>query len=167
MNKLLLCAGADRRDGYTTLDGNPESAPDICQTIPPLPPEVRARQWDVIELIHGIEHFPIWEAHVLLRECYDVLAPGGMLVLEQPNVLFAAKVLCGLEKPLTDLEGQCDMWVFYGDPRYEKTLQLHKWGWTPETLTEELSEIGFSDIAEKPVRFHLRGRDFRLEAVKC
>lgn len=171
MNHLLLCSGRDKPcdegiNNYVTLDGNEENHPDILAIIPPFPQAVRDVEWDSIELIHGIEHFPIWQALPLLKECCEVLKPGGTMVLELPNALFAAKVLLGLQKPLTDLEHQCGLWVFYGDPRYENMLQLHKWGWWPESLTKALLEAGFSRVVETPARYHLPGRDFRLEATK-
>ena len=166
-NKLYLCSGPDKPEGWTTLDANPDCAPHICQAVPPLPPEVRDTRWDVIQLIHGIEHFYLWEARRLLKECYEVLSLGGLLILEQPNILFAARVLSGLEAPLTSVEGQSDMWPLYGDPNHQSTLFCHRWGWTPESLKRELEAVGFKHIIEVPAMTHLRKRDFRLEANKC
>ena len=37
--------------------------------------------WDMIALIHGIEHFYSWEAPELLRQCWEILTPGGQLIL--------------------------------------------------------------------------------------
>lgn len=166
MNKLLLCAGPDKPEGYVSLDANPENNPHIVATVPPLPTAVKMFHWDLVELIHGIEHFHLWEAEQLLREIYECLAPEGVLVLEQPNIEFAAEVLLGRRAPITPTPEGSDMWAFYGDPSHRNPLMGHHWGWTPTTLTKALRKAGFEKITVVPAHYHYRERDFRVEAVK-
>jgi len=168
MRKLLLCCGPTRPAGYVRLDVNPAHEPDILAAIPPLPAAARG-PWDVIELIHGIEHFWLWDAKPLLRECYDVLKPGGLLVLEQPNILYAARVLAGVEKPNYKGVLESAMWPLYGDPSHRDTGYMHRWGYTPETLPALLRKVApWTSIQVLPQVYHAyaRGRDFRVEAKR-
>jgi len=169
MRRLLLCSGPTRPDGFVRLDCNPEHEPDILAAVPPLPAEVHAEEWDEVDLIHGIEHFWLWDAAPLLRECHSVLRPGGLLVLEQPNLAAAARVLLGLEPPQYKGILESAMWPLYGDPAHRDVGYMHRWGYTPATLTALLRENGpWSSIRVLPQRFHAyaSGRDFRVEAVR-
>ena len=169
MYKLLLCCGPTRPAGFVRLDCNPAHEPDILATIPPLPPAVREKQWDVVELIHGIEHFLEWDVRPLLAEVYCVLGPGGVLVLEQPNIAVAARVLLGLEPAPYGGVLESAMWPLYGDPAHRDVGYLHRWGYTPETLTSALrNAASWSRIVVLPQQYHTyaMGRDFRVEATK-
>lgn len=119
--------------------------------------------------IHFIEHIPVWQAEVLIAECYEALAVGGKLILEQPDISYAARVLIGeVEPPSGGAPGQFDMWPLYGDPTHKNELMLHRWGYTPLTLTEMVVRCGFNpaQVTILPAQYHQPVRDFRLEAVK-
>lgn len=168
MRKLLLCCGPTHPAGYVRLDANPEHEPDILATIPPLPTEARG-PWDEIALIHGVEHFWRWQAGELLSSCYDALRPGGVLVLEQPNIEAAARVLLGLETPTYGGILESAMWPLYGDPAHQDPGYCHRWGYTPETLSALLRETApWSRIEVLPQRYHAyaAGRDFRVQATR-
>ncbi len=165
----MIGAGHQRRPQWRTLDADPDSDADIIATIPPLPASVRAVVWKEIELIHVIEHFYLWESRQLLIELYNVLAGNGKLVIEAPNILYAARVLCGLETIAPGAAGgKFDMWALYGSPHRKNPLYSHRWGYTPESLTQELIDAGFqaSKIRVTRARFHVPDRDFRIEAIK-
>ena len=169
-NKLMIGAGRKRQRGWTTLDADVNTGADIIATLPPLPDAVLAQQWDEIEMIHVIEHFYLWEARELLPQLRDVLKMGGKLVIEAPNILYAARVLCGLEQPprvAKSKQGKFDMWPLYGDPRGCNPLYGHRWGYSPETMREELIAAGFDaeKIEELPAQHHVAVRDFRIEAI--
>ena len=166
-NKLLLCAGTERWPGYLTLDANPAAGCDITATVPPLPLQVLEQRWDEVALIHGIEHFYLWEAEKLMRAVLRVLAPDGVFVLEQPNIEIAARVLLGEKPPVDwafDTEDRFGMWVLYGEPTYRDPLMVHRWGWTPRTLERALRAAGFTRVEEQRAQHHYPGRDFRMEA---
>lgn len=165
MNKLAI-GERRRRSGWTTLDGS--GKPDILATVPPLPEQVTAQLWDEIEMIHVIEHFPLWEARDILLSCWQILKPGGKLVLEQPNIEYAAKVLLGQERKPRGHKDQFDMWPLYGDPSHKDRSYCHCWGYTPKTLTDELLRVGFNPdaISTLRARSHFPVRDFRIEAVR-
>lgn len=167
-NQLLVGAGDWRWAGWTTLDANPESGADVIASVPPLPDAVKAVRWSRILASHFIEHLFLWDAAVFLRECYAVLEPGGVLTLEQPNLLYCAKVLAGvLDPPPGRDRDQFSMWGFYGQPN-GNPLYGHHWGYTPVTLAALVTEAGFdpSNITISAGRYHEPERDFTLEATR-
>lgn len=154
MNRLMLCAGTTKREGWKTLDTNGKSNPDYWFHIPPLPRVVTDQKWDEIELIHGITSFYPWEAEQLLREIHGVLTDGGILVLEQPDlgyILSAARFNIN--------------WVF-GDPRFKNPAHMNKWAYTMKGLTSIVQNVGFKVSQIEPAQYHDLQRDFRLVAKK-
>ena len=171
MNLAIGSAGQHRGNPeWVTIDANPKSGATIIASVPPLPLEVHALKWKTIEMIHVLEHFFLWDAEALLKECHEVLEPGGRLVIECPNITFAAKVLCGVEPSIAGTApGQCDMWPLYGDPNHRDPLMCHKWGWTPDTLRTALVQAGFGLCVHfnDPPQHHVGApRDFRIEVIK-
>lgn len=145
-NRLLLCAGNMRRDGWKTLDA--VDGADFIATIPPLPDAVKAEQWNEIEWIHGITSLYPWDAETVLKELRQVLAPGAKLILEQPD----------FRKALQRVE-----WLF-GDPDSRNPLHMNKWGWSPWTLSAAVHAAGFNNSRILPAIHHIPARDFRIEA---
>jgi len=117
-----------------------------------------------------IEHIAPWLALELAKECYAILELDGVLILEQPNIKYAAAMLLGyIERPHEEFEGQHDMAAFYGDPSTKNELMLHRWGYHPESMAKMLVEAGFDPrkFTIRPTQFHgSRDRDFRIEARK-
>src|SRR5262245_28596727 len=108
MNRLMLCAGVMRREGWKTLDCDRSQNPDFLGWIPPLPAAVTREQWHEIEWIHGITSFYPWDAKQILSEIKPILAPGGKLMLEQPDLAYVVSLL----PPKLE-------WIF-GDPQFQK-----------------------------------------------
>ena len=150
MNKLMLLSGRTRREGWKTLDA--KGSVDYLAIVPPLPEEVRAVKWDEIELIHGINVLYPWEAERLLREIAEVMAPGGVLALEQPDLILTLQQGRGLES-------------IYGDPTLEDPSHMCKWGYTPTSLVSLLHRCGFGTCSLRGALHHVRERDFRVEAI--
>ena len=169
MNKLLLGAGEWHWADWVTIEANPKMTPTIVADIPPLPPRVLSEKWDVILGVHVIEHIYPWVVPELLFECFSILAPGGTLILEQPNLDFVTEVMAGhIELPPGSNYDQFTMWPLYGDPTHRDPYMMHRWGYTPATLTSLLVANGFSHdkIKLKPAEYHIPLRDFRLEAMR-
>lgn len=170
-NRLILGSGDWHWEGWTTVDANPANAPDFVAALPPLPDAVARQRWDTIMAIHFIEHIAVWEAESLLRDCYSILNDGGKIILEMPNIEYCAKVLLGLVQELPqdvsgEYAGQFSTWGFYGDPNHHDVLMLHRWGYSPRSITELLVKIGFKigDIEVLPAIYHRPIRDMRIEA---
>lgn len=157
MNRLMLCSGQTRREGWVTLDSNSAHDPVILVSIPPLPSQVTRVKWDEIELIHGITSFYPWEAAQLLKEIHGVLAPGGKLVLEQPDLTIVVRHLYfGSASPA---------WLF-GDPKLLNPAHMNKWAYSQDSLHQALLSAGFKRIELKDALHHNPVRDFRMEAYK-
>ena len=116
-----------------------------------------------LQAMHALEHVYAWEAPNLLAEWRRLLRPGGLLVLELPNLEHAARNL---------LEGQKDqmsMWPLYGDPSWRDPYMCHRYGYTPKTLEALLTAGGFSSILHMPPQTHgaRTNRDMRVEARRA
>lgn len=169
--KLNLGCGDKILPGYVNVDVAPSRAgrkPDVLcdlQYLDPFPDNAV----DEVLAVHVVEHFWRWEVVEVLREWVRVLKPGGKMILECPNIRRAC------EQFLTDpakgagpgSEGQRTMWVFYGDPAWKDPLMVHRWGYTPESLTEVMKEAGLVNIRQEPAQFKLREpRDMRIVGEK-
>lgn len=149
-NKLIVGTGIYAREGWKTLDAQKRPHVDYVATIPPFPEAVKAIQWHEIEWVHGISSLYLWDAETAIKEIYRMLAPGGMLTLEQPD----------FRKTIVSIK-----WVF-GDPEPQDPFHMNKWAYTPDSLSVLLTEAGFSRIDVLPARHHVPARDFRVEAYK-
>jgi SAM-dependent methyltransferase len=110
---------------------------------------------------HFLEHVYAWEAVNLVAEWRRLLRPGGLLVLELPNIESAARNL------LAGMPDQMSMWGFYGDPAHTDPFMCHRWGYTPKTAKRLLETQGFRNVVVKPPQTHgaRSNRDMRLEAI--
>ena len=169
--KLNLGCGDKILDGYVNVDVAEARAgkrPDVLCDLHAL------RQFaddtaDEILSVHVVEHFWRWEVVGVLKEWARVLKPGGVMILECPNLQSACEAF--LANP--DLhsgpgqEGQRTMWVFYGDPAWRDPLMVHRWGYTPRSLAYVMHEAGLVNLRQEPARFKLREpRDMRVVGEK-
>lgn len=151
------------RDGWVHLDRHHSA--DIVAAIPPLPESVLNHKWRAIEAIHVWEHFYKWEAEQLARSVFELLVPGGRLILECPNLEIACRSFLGMYKD----SDRYHMHVFYGDPGSKDPSYGHRWGYTPKSLRQQLVEHGgfnLRDVSIEPAKHHVPDRDFRIVAVK-
>lgn len=117
---------------------------------------------DELQAMHAIEHVFEWEAPYLLAEWHRLLAPGGTLVLELPNIELAARnLLAGRDKQWT-------MFPFYGDGSHRDPYMTHRYGYTSATIKALVAAAGFIKVQVLPPRTHGArvDRDMRVEARK-
>lgn len=137
----------------------------LCHAVAiPLPDECA----DVVQAIHLFEHLYRWEIDGALAEWRRLLKPGGLLVLELPNLVKCCEnYLSGRASRHPD---QLARWGIYGDPRTGDQFMNHRWGYSPAELIEILEARGFHKAQELPTQFHNAGkahRDMRIEARKA
>lgn len=169
--RLNLGCGDKLLPGYINVDVAESRAgkkPDVLCDLRELTP-FESGSVDEILSVHVIEHFWRWEALDVLREWVRVLRPGGKLILECPNLLSACEALLANPDAASGpgREGQRTMWVLYGDPAWRDPLMVHRWGYTPKSLAQLMTEAGLANVRQEPAQFKLREpRDMRLVGEK-
>jgi len=165
--KFNMGCGRDRIDGYLGVDMHSDTA-DIKQDIMKLDlPEHCA---DEIFASHVIEHIPQHRAPKVLEKWLATLKDGGMLVMETPD-------LAGLCKDYLEQDGadqHMTAMCIYGahvdritpETQEKGALSPHLWGYTPKSLADLCTAVGFKDIKILPVDGQHPGKNFRLEAIK-
>lgn len=169
--KLNLGAGSRRPAGHFCIDAveNPDAPRtlDLVSYITeiPLPDECASE----ITVIHAWEHLYRWECEPTIKEWRRLLRPGGLLIMEMPDLMkFCKNILDGAMRGGKHPD-QLGMWAAYGDPRTKDPHMTHKWAWSPQTLESFLKENGFIKITHLPTVHHPAGRhhrDLRIEARK-
>ena len=167
MNLNIGCGGR-RIEGYTGVDAVPRPAADIVAPANKIPlPDASV---DRIFACHLWEHFYRWECDGVITEWKRLLKPGGHLALELPNLVKCCENVIRGRMVGGKHPDQLSYWGLYGDPRQEDQFMAHRWGWTPQTLTDFLKEHGFTKIVETPTQWHPAGRehrDMRIEARRA
>lgn len=156
--RLNLGCGEKRLRGYINVDlyGTPDEYHDFTKL--PYP----ENSVDEILGVHILEHIFISKIEETLKNWYKVLKTGGRLILEMPDL---KKILGFFQKDDPNLFKT--MYALYGkEVGSGRVEDVHKWCWTFATLKPILEHIGFKDITEKPAKYHMLERDFRVEAVK-
>ena len=168
--RLNLGCGDKILPGYINIDTVSSRAgkqPDVNADIRDLR-NIKSFVADEVLAVHVIEHFYFWEVIPLLKSWRRLLKPGGKLILECPNLLYACQMI--VENPAMRSQpgkaGQMSMWPLYGDPSWKDPLMCHKWAYTPESLMGVLQEAGFQQAKQEPAQFKLREpRDMRITAI--
>ncbi len=146
--RLHLGCGPDRREGWVNVDVNPKFNPDLVahpHDLAMLPDN----SCSDIECCHLLEHLTLTQARAALCEWRRLIKPGGQLHLELPN-LERCLALVGINVNGHDL-GMISLFGYPPEVDEQGESQLHKWGWTPETLAEELYKAGFYDVEQAPI----------------
>lgn len=150
--------------GFITVDARKPA--DYIAVIPPLPDEIMkmGRVFTRVEASHFWEHLYHWQAVELAGQLAKIIQPGGILVLEMPRLDQAIDHFINGEK-----DPRLTMWAIYGaqtDPKWSGNIyQAHKWGYTPETISQQLMDAGFSEVEIKRATVRMPDiRDMRVEA---
>lgn len=166
MLKLNVGCGGRRLEGYTGVDAVAErSAADIVARADAIP--LPDSSVDEILAIHLWEHFYLWECETVISEWMRLLKPGGSLILELPNLIKCCQNVIKGRMVGGKHPDQLGMWGLWGDPRKSDSFMSHRWGWSPETLSQFLKEKGFSQVVERPTQWHPAGRDHRDMRIEC
>lgn len=149
--RLNFGCGDTRRDGFAGVDVRRCRGADFVleawDTSPFEPESV-----EEIYSRHMLEHLDPNDAKRALRAWLEILRPSGTLRLIVPDLTFHARQLLGQEfcwsdKPTENI-GHA-MAGFYGwrdESRGGDREDAHRWGYTWESLSAMLREIGYVDI---------------------
>jgi hypothetical protein len=163
--KINMGCGNRRLDGYFGIDAVARPAADLVAPADKVPLDDGCAA--ELLAVHLVEHFFEWEVPGLLAEWYRLLAPGGRLILEMPDLRKCARNL--IEGRQERKPGQLSLWGIFGDETLRDPLMMHKSGWWFDRLAPLVRAAGFVKVAEAETVFHPAGRgvrDFRLEARK-
>jgi hypothetical protein len=166
-----LGCGERKREGWVNIDIDNKVKPDFVADAKDLN-MFEDEAVDEIECCHLFEHFTYPDAVTALKEWYRVLKKGGKLSLELPNLERCIEILCKKEAEEAEKYAMMEIYGNIPDIPKDGIAHVHKYGWTPETLTNELRKVRFSEIKQVPVTQTWRkatkyNRDMRLECIKC
>ena len=149
--RLHVGCGDDYIEGCINIDADPESRADLVMYAGKvhLFPDACLES---LESYHFFEHLTYYQAVWTLGEWFRILAPGGELLIEMPDLEVCVREL-GHHR---DGNGNdIALGGIYGNPgevRRKGIGHAHKWGWTFEAIAGELRKAGFAEIARHPVR---------------
>ena len=135
--RLNVGCGWDRREGYLNVDLQEFHEPDLvgdARNLPDLP----SGHFEEILAIDVLEHLPREDCAVALAEWSRLLVDGGRLVLQVPDVVGVARLLC--ERPTVE-DQRILVQNLFGTQAY--TGDWHQNGFTELLLRAELHEAGF------------------------
>jgi len=137
MIKLHLGCGNKKIPGYINIDMINADAVDAITDIRFLH-DYKKNSVDVIYACHVLEHISRLEYKNVLARWREILKPGGILRISIPDLkkwfLYCLKVN--------------NFRLMLGAPygQQNNDFNLHRMGWTEQTIKEDLLEIGFSEV---------------------
>lgn len=82
--KLIIGAGNDRINGYTTLDIRPECNPDILWDLEKTPFPIDTNQVTELVAKNVIEHINATKFPAFINECYRIMVGDALFHIETP-----------------------------------------------------------------------------------
>lgn len=147
--KVDLGCGNEKREGYVGVDVVAQEGVDIvCDMVkdglPFMDNEVEA-----INTSHFLEHVPNADTITFLKECYRVLAPGGIIEVVVPDLIWVLQTFVDLPDN--------QRWNFGIKTVFGQQTtpgEFHKNGFSRERLAAALAEAGFIVKVCMPVWSH-------------
>jgi hypothetical protein len=139
--RLNVGCGWDRRDGYLNVDLQEFHEPDLVGDARDLR-ELPSGHFEEILAIDVLEHLPRTDCAVALAEWWRLLVDGGRLMLQVPDVVAVARLLCE-RRDVSDQRTLVQN--LFGTQAY--TGDWHQNGFTELLLRAELHEAGFDVLA--------------------
>ncbi|MEW6741349.1 MAG: hypothetical protein AB1486_01205 [Planctomycetota bacterium] len=143
--RVLLGSGLERRANWIHVDIDPSSGADLVWPAEYLP-MLGDASVDVIDAGNLLPLYTLEGAFAALREWHRVLKAGGELRLEVPDLTLSLQCAGrafnarGVDIGLSSLFGTSP------DPASGGAALPHRWGWTAESLSAALAEIGFTAV---------------------
>ncbi len=152
--KLNLGCGKTFKAGYINVDAFDESVADRVMMAFDL--EFEDNTFTHVDCTQVLEHLGAAKSIYALAEVFRVLKPGGMLLIETPDLVSSFKTFL---KGSEDQRSQVMNWI-YG---LDMPGMSHKYGFPEELLQRMLQEAGFTSIEIS--RIHTRSTQPSLRAI--
>ncbi|HIH00687.1 TPA: tetratricopeptide repeat protein [Thermoplasmata archaeon] len=156
--KLHLGCGAVYRPGFINLDMSCAGVADVVGDVMRLP--FKDATAERIEAFQVIEHCDLVHCRYLLAEWFRVIADGGDLVIETPDLEESLKRLV---KSRPDNQWRTIHWIFGID----SPGLGHKTGFTRDFLAEALKEAGFTEVRWRRQETHRYEHGMRVECRRA
>lgn len=160
--KLNIGCGRRKRKDYINIDINKKFHPNISTDVTKgLPFEDNSIQQ--ILVIHFLEHLFYIQVEPFLNECYRVLKHEGVIEIEVPDIIKAAKDIIERKH---DIQA-CLRRIYGGNAIKNFHIPgMHKWAWTEKTLKELLEKLKFEVTKISGGKYHNLKLDTFIEARK-
>lgn len=154
--KLNIGCGYDYREGFVNIDGNP-NLPRVDRVID-LSSDRLTHHFDCGSVAHilasdFIEHHYHWEAVQLMQDFFQLLHPGGTLEMRLPDFEAIIHGSYPTRQKIMMLFGGQDIPQGDKDLSHRRSFPqyfCHKYAYTPRTMTDELTAVGFDQIQTSP-----------------
>jgi predicted SAM-dependent methyltransferase len=135
--KLHLGCFNKKLHGFINIDCRPEVEPDIMDDVFKLEKFERGSV-SLIYACHVVEHTDFVTARQAFKRYHELLREGGIFRIAVPDIMACAEELIYWE----DMEKVKS--AFWGSQRH--WADYHKSGWTEESLTKDLYQVGFEEV---------------------
>ena len=164
--KLHLACGNVYLEGYINIDKNPNVKTDILADFITIGSLFEKNSIDEIMIIHAFAYLSRLQAIHFLGVCYSLLKSGRSLIMEMPDTDILIFTYISTDNPTIKKEMlRCIYGFDFSDDNIDGKLDNYKWGWTKETLKEEMEKVGFLVEIEK-AKNHVEWRDMRIIGIK-
>jgi SAM-dependent methyltransferase len=169
--RLHLGCGTEYWPGYVNVDASPLSKADLCMSFTDLRSAFADGSLEEVAMIHSLSYLRLWEARDLFRDLSRLLAPGGRVVIELPDVAKCARALIDAGSAAPDRYHEAIRGIYAFDDSWIAGRVAHDtyaFGWSAWHLKSELEQAGFHNVVELDPRTHEQRlwRDIRIEAVR-
>lgn len=168
--RLHLGCGGDYWPGYVNIDLSPNGVCDLQMDFTKIGDIYPSNSVTEVALIHSLSYLRLWQARDLFADLYRILEPGGVVVIELPDLgKCARKALECKTSKAEYLEAVRGLYAFDMEQiKGKEMFTPYAFGWSGWHLEQELSEAGFCHIIVTDPKTHEQRlwRDTRIEAIK-
>lgn len=168
--RLHLGCGSDYWPGYVNVDMSPNSVCDLQMDFTKIGRIYPANSVTEVALIHSLSYLRLWQARDLFADLYRILKPGGIVIIEFPDLgKCAQKALECRTSKAEYLEAVRGLYAFDMEQIERKEMFTpYAFGWSSWHLEQELGKAGFCHITISDPKTHGQRiwRDTRVEAIK-
>lgn len=129
----------------------------------PLP--FKDESFDGLHLRHSLEHISFHQVPLLLKECHRLLRPGGIAVIETPNLVERCRLaIQWLQEGQERLANE----ALFGSQEFGQQWDTgaHHSGYGTESITRLLKEAGFYAVEARPIETDKGPADMMIIARK-